>query len=277
MRWVRYVLDNFATVAEAVEGMKSVATTKAQMCKEMTDDGQGLELGAHMAIEDATGDSAVFEHVNGTLQVYHSATEALVMTNEPPFNQQREILSQYEPWGGSIILPDELPGSVASDDRFVRLEYYLNYTPEPANEAEAIANVMSLISATNVPFGAPYQNGVYPTWWESVADLTNKVYYFNWLTTPNVIWVDLNEIDFDSLDKYYYVRPQQVDLVGNVMCDFVDKNDTSMPSCDVEVSDVQDSATNGDGGSASTTSATSVDTMITAVSVFMVFVLSVVV
>ena len=52
MRWVRYVLDNFATVAEAVEGMKAVATTKAKICSAMSDDGQGSELGAHMAIED---------------------------------------------------------------------------------------------------------------------------------------------------------------------------------------------------------------------------------
>ena len=42
-----------------------------------------------------------------------------------------------------------------SVDRMIRLEYYLQYTPEPANYAEAIANVRSLISTTNVPFGAP--------------------------------------------------------------------------------------------------------------------------
>lgn len=42
-----------------------------------------------------------------------------------------------------------------SVDRMIRLEYYLQYTPVPANYAEAIANVRSLISNTNVPFGAP--------------------------------------------------------------------------------------------------------------------------
>jgi len=262
MRWVRYVLDNFATVAEAVEGMKAVATTKANICAPMTDDGQGLELGAHMAIEDASGDSAVFEHVNGTLQVYHSAEDALVMTNEPPFAQQKEILAEYEPWGGSIVLPDNLPGSVASDDRFVRLEYYLQYTPEPLSEAEAIANAISMISATNVPFGAPYGGGVYPTWWESAIDLNNQVYYFNWLTTPNIIWVDLNDVDFDTLDKYYYLRPQDNDLVANVMCDFVDEDGDSFPCDDAE----------GGGGSAAFKA--SVDTVIAFVSAVAFFVLS---
>ena len=156
MRWVRYVLDNFATVAEAVEAMKSLITVNNNLCPGFTEDSQGLELGAHMAIEDATGDSAVFEHVAGQLQIYHSRTDALVLTNEPPFDQHVEILSQYEPWGGNISLPDNLPGSVDSSDRFIRLEYYLQHTPEPETEAQAIANVLSLISATNVPFGAPY-------------------------------------------------------------------------------------------------------------------------
>jgi hypothetical protein len=44
---------------------------------------------------------------------------------------------------------------LASPDRMVRLEYYLQYTPEPKSEPEAIANVRSLIGTTNVPFGAP--------------------------------------------------------------------------------------------------------------------------
>ncbi len=108
------------------------------------------------------------------------------MTNEPNYAEQKEILKQYEPWGGNISLPDNLPGTVgkfrsldiattedqffvpwwiltssssssllASPDRMVRLEYYLQYTPEPKSEPEAIANVRSLIGTTNVPFGAP--------------------------------------------------------------------------------------------------------------------------
>ena len=74
---------------------------------------------------------------------------------QPPYNEQKEILAQYEPWGGDITLPDNLPGSVASDERLIRLEYYLQYTPEPKTYPEAVANVRSLIATTNVPFGAP--------------------------------------------------------------------------------------------------------------------------
>ena len=86
------------------------------------------------------------------MQIYHSRNN-LVMTNEPSFDQQKKMLEKYEPWGGNITLPDNLPGSVGSPDRFLRLEYYVKYTPEPANAPEAIANIRSLIGTTNVPFG----------------------------------------------------------------------------------------------------------------------------
>lgn len=184
---VRYVLDNFATVAEAVEAMRNVVTIKDVFCEGLVlRDGHDNVLGIHMvrcllrihttaevsfsrsrhpshhcfqAIEDATGDSAVIEHVGGSLQIYHSRTDALVMTNEPPYNEHKEILQKYEPWGGDIPLPEYLPGSVASDHRMIRLEYYLQYTPEPQDYAEAIANLRSLINTSNVPFGAPYNGG----------------------------------------------------------------------------------------------------------------------
>ena len=50
-------------------------------------------MGAHIALEDATGDSAVIEHVNGTWQFYHSRTDALVMTNEVRYSRANDISS----------------------------------------------------------------------------------------------------------------------------------------------------------------------------------------
>ena len=75
------------------------------------------------------------------------------MTNDPPFQDQKKILAEYSPWGGEKKLPEELPGSVSSWDRFVRLEYFITHSPEPKDYAEVIANVRSFISSTNVPFG----------------------------------------------------------------------------------------------------------------------------
>lgn len=127
-------------------------------------------------MEDATGDSAIVEHVGGKWQFYHSRSDALVMTNEPPYDEQKAILETFEPWGGNITLPDNLPGTVDSVDRMIRLEYYLQTSPEPKTEAESIAFIRSLIGSTNVPFGAPYGGGVYPSWWASFLDVSLSVY-----------------------------------------------------------------------------------------------------
>ncbi|KAL7454871.1 hypothetical protein ACHAWC_009083 [Mediolabrus comicus] len=235
MRWTRYILDNFATVAEAIEGLKKVKAIRDAVCKDVPiTDGQGHVLGAHIALEDATGDSAVIEHVGGEWQFYHSRTDALVMTNEPNYAEQKKILAQYSPWGGPTELPDNLPGSVASPDRMVRLEYYLQYTPEPKSEPEAIANVRSLIGTTNVPFGAPYGGGVYPTWWASFINPKDQIYYFDWAFTPNMVWVDLNEVAWDELNgQSIKLHPQDIELVGNVLCNFVtlDGEDPELGVC----------------------------------------------
>jgi penicillin V acylase-like amidase (Ntn superfamily) len=114
-RWGRYVLDNFATVEEAVEGMKKINIISCLL--------NGKEIGGHVAIEDATDDSAIFEYTDGgKLHIYHGK-EYLVMTNDPPIDKQVEMLADYDGFGGSL----PLPGSTSSEDRFVRLSYYLPF------------------------------------------------------------------------------------------------------------------------------------------------------
>jgi penicillin V acylase-like amidase (Ntn superfamily) len=60
----------------------------------------------------------------------------------------------------------------------VRAAYFLHYLPEPISLDEAVAGVVQLIANVSVPYGAPYADGgVYPTWWLSAADLTNRTYF----------------------------------------------------------------------------------------------------
>ena len=48
---VRYLLDNFATVEEAIDGMEAIKINKAELC--WTPD--NMEIGVHLALQDATG------------------------------------------------------------------------------------------------------------------------------------------------------------------------------------------------------------------------------
>jgi choloylglycine hydrolase len=199
--WVQYLLDTYATVAEAVADIDRVRITSPLF--------RGMELGVHIALEDASGDSAIIEPLGGELVVHHGR-EFTVMANSPTLDKQLENLERYAPFGGE--LPP--PGDISSPDRFVRAAYFLHYLPEPENVEEAVAGVFQLIANVSVPYGAPYSTGdVYPTWWRAGADLTNRTYYFGSTRSPNIFWVEL-----DALADGTEVRrldPRELTLVGD--------------------------------------------------------------
>lgn len=207
MRWVSYLLDNYATVKEAVAGMKKIRIVPVALGKE--------KLGLHVAMEDPTGDSAIVEYIDGNLVIHHGKQYA-VMTNDPVYNVQIENLKRYKSFGGTL----ELPGSTEPDDRFVRAAYFLKHLPEPKNQTQAVGYAFSAIRNVAVPFGAPYKGrtgaGTYPTWWLSATDCTNRIFYFNWTKNPNIIWVEIKNVDFSKESAIRMLNPRNPSLVGDV-------------------------------------------------------------
>ena len=180
--WVQYLLDSFATVAEAVAAVDEVRVSAPLL--------RGQQFGVHIALEDPSGDSAVLEPIDGRIVVHHGARYT-VMANSPALDEQLENLTRYRSFGGEL----SLPGDITSPDRFVRAAYFLEHLPEPADVEEAVAGVFGVIGSVAVPYGAPYSDGgVYPTWWRSGADLTHRVYYFGSTRSPNVFWVELDPL-----------------------------------------------------------------------------------
>jgi penicillin V acylase-like amidase (Ntn superfamily) len=78
MQWMQYYLDNFATVAEAVEATRSL---DFQIEPLILPNGYPTEV--HMSLSDKSGDSAVIEYKDGMPQIYHDRRYT-VMTNERP-------------------------------------------------------------------------------------------------------------------------------------------------------------------------------------------------
>src|SRR5262249_9054559 len=153
----------------------------------------GKTVALHLALEDPSGDSAVIEYVGGKPKVYHGK-ECTVMTNSPTYDKQQEQLKQYKGFGGE----KPLPGTNEAADRFVRAAYYLKKLPEPADQREAVAGVLSVMRNVAQPFGTadPARPNISPTRWRTVCDLTNLVYYFESSTSPNLVWVKLKDLDF---------------------------------------------------------------------------------
>lgn len=202
--WLQYFLDNFATVAEAVAW---IAQTDVQVVQ-MDDPTGGARPGLHLALDDATGDSAIIEYVDGKARVYHSKSYK-VMTNSPTFDQQLKLVKSFTGLGGE----QPIPGSTLASDRFARASYYADRLPEPSSQVEAIASMFSVIRNAAQPFRIPDPGkpDASQTIWQVVLDLTNKRYVYESSTRPNIVWVDLADLDFSE------GSPQlKLDLIGQL-------------------------------------------------------------
>ncbi|TNC31684.1 linear amide C-N hydrolase [Mumia zhuanghuii] len=189
--WLQYFLDNHATVAEAVAWIED---NDAQVVQ-LTDPSSGEVPAIHLALDDATGDSAIIEYLDGKAQIHHGRGYQ-VMTNSPTFDKQLELVEQWQGLGGD----KPLPGSTLATDRFARALYYVGRLTQPKTQVDAIAAMFSVIRNTAQPFREPDPGkpDASQTIWQVVADLTSKRYVFESTTRPNIVWVDLGDLDFSE-------------------------------------------------------------------------------
>lgn len=230
--WMQYFLDNFATVAEAVAWIEETDVQVVQL----QDPTGGKPPTIHLALDDATGDSCIIEYVDGEPKVYHSR-EYQVMTNSPTYDQQLELVKRIEGLGGD----QPLPGSTLATDRFARASYYVNRLEQPKTQLEAIAGMFSVIRNAAQPFRSPDPGkpDASQTIWQTVSDLTNKRYVFESTTRPNIVWVDLNELDFSEGSGQLKIDltsdlALEGGLAGNVSSKFEDKGPMTFLSLALE-------------------------------------------
>ena len=200
--WVQYMLDNFATVDEAVD---FVEKGTFEVVSDMMPDGTRMAT-LHLSISDDNGDNAIFEYVNGKLNIHHDKSYQ-VMTNSPVFDQQLALDEYWKNIGGTTFLP----GTNRAADRFVRASFYINAIPKVEDTRMAVASVFSVIRNTSVPLGitTPDQPNISSTIWRTVSDQKNKVYYYESTIHPNIFWVDFKDVDFSEKAPV-----KMLDLVG---------------------------------------------------------------
>lgn len=214
--WAQYALDNFATVAEAVEALAREDFVV------VTDFLPGTDKLAtvHLSLSDSTGDSAIFEYIGGRLVIHHDPSYR-VMTNDPVFSEQLAINDYWRSIPGTVFLP----GTNRAADRFVRASYYINAIPQTDDPRISVASVFSVIRNTSVPYGISIEGSpnLATTQWRVVSDQKNLVYYFETALTPNVFWVDLKKLDFSETSS---IRKLKVDAgetyAGEVSSEFLE-------------------------------------------------------
>ncbi len=197
--WAQYVLDNFATVSDAVDALRSEPFN--MLAPKLP---EGSEAALHLSISDATGDSAIFEYVAGKLVIHHGK-QYTVMTNSPVYDQQLALDAYWKQIGGLVFLP----GTNRAADRFARASFllgaipkqldphYIKGVPDQSYAYQAVAGVMSVQRAVSVPLGitTPAEPNISSTIWRTVADQKNLVYYFDSATRPNTFWISLAKLD----------------------------------------------------------------------------------
>jgi penicillin V acylase-like amidase (Ntn superfamily) len=204
--WAQYLLDNAANVNEALALLDTVQIVMAEA--------RGHNATVHLAIEDASGDSAIIEYIGGK-PVIHHGREFRIMTNDPAYDKQLALLREQDFSNPSSDLP--LPGNVKPTDRFQRAAYYAALLPEPKNEREAIAGVLAIARNVSVPFGAPYEGfGIYNTKYRTAINLTGGRYFFELTTSPNVIWADLPKFKLSQGAPVMVLNPDNIALSGDV-------------------------------------------------------------
>jgi penicillin V acylase-like amidase (Ntn superfamily) len=188
--WTLYVLSQYATVNELVQ---AVQQDRIQIVPIPFGPGGKAKATVHMAVSDASGDSAVIEYLKGK-PVIHHGSQYKVMTNSPVYSEQIKLNAF---WATKDRARD-LPGSIQSPDRFVRGSYYTDQLPPTTDPRQALAGVMSVMRNISVPWGAPDPENpnIAPTWWRTLLDQKNGVYYFDSALSPQMVWLDLREIDF---------------------------------------------------------------------------------
>ncbi|KHS69765.1 MULTISPECIES: linear amide C-N hydrolase [Pectobacterium] len=199
--WAQYVLDNFATVDEAVKALQEEKFTL--VTKDLPHQDRKATL--HLSLSDSSGDSAIIEYIDGK-QVIHHNKDYQVMTNSPTFDQQLTLNAYWDQIGGNVMLP----GTNRAADRFVRASFYVkNVAPNKLIPGVAekskiekdkadLATAFSIIRNASVPYGysLPNMPNISSTRWRTVIDHKSLQYFFESAVSPNIFWVDLKKIDF---------------------------------------------------------------------------------
>ncbi|HJO96184.1 MAG TPA: linear amide C-N hydrolase [Victivallales bacterium] len=150
-RWVGYCLDNYKSVDEIISNI-----TKLKVIN---------NFHAHWFAADSSGNSAIFETINGNLVVSYGQPLVPPCLTNHTYETSCSELKQYKDFGGNKNIPD----GHKSMERFVRGAYLLKkYKNEPP-----IKYMFSLMHKVRRP-----ANVDTPTKWSTVYDLKNKIIYY---------------------------------------------------------------------------------------------------
>ena len=214
---VRWMLTNFATVEEVINGLKKIEIVTIYPPQE----GQQTASTGHWRISDATGRSVVLEiENNGQRHIYENTVG--VLTNSPSFPWQVTHLNNYVHLQAGDVKPVSygntklsafgagagmwgLPGDITPPSRFVRAFFYLHTAPAAADAHSGVLQAFHILNNFDIPIGVEFAAGekipALPsaTQWTSVSNLTHPAFYYRTMNNSQIRSVDLTAINFSGI------------------------------------------------------------------------------
>ncbi len=217
---VAWILGSFESVEDVISALSVIRVVST--------DSRAENL--HWRVADKFGRQIVIEYINGIPMVHDNKLG--VLTNSPAYdwhitnlnnyiNLQPGIINAHEfgditlsPIGhGSGLLG--LPGDMTPPSRFVRAAFYQTSAPVLETAEAAINQAFVILKAMTIPIGSQFSdktkipNIPSATQWTSVSDTMNNKIYYTTMYNPIVRKIDLNNIDFTSVN--YQKHPLDTD------------------------------------------------------------------
>jgi choloylglycine hydrolase len=184
----------------------------------------GFPAPLHFIVTEPSGQAVVIEYLEGELKIYDAPLG--VITNSPSYDWHLTNLRNYINLS-PVALPSKkiedlefaplgagsgmigLPGDFTPPSRFVRAVAFAKTARPTETGEETVYEVFRILDNFNVPLGAAEGSeheqdtaGMRSsTIWTSVSDTRNKVMYYHTQHNRRVRKIDLNRIDFGSVDQ----------------------------------------------------------------------------
>lgn len=165
--WNQYFLDNFASVEEAI-----IAMAQPAFVIDVPVLPNGKVACVHLAISDASGDSAVFAYIDGKLVITHE--KRIILKSISSFKQA--AINKY--W--------EIAGSGSADK------------VSPIFDTKV--DDFSMMRSIAVPYGManPDHPSISLTMRYTQVDHDAKRYYFESTFEPSVFWLDIENVNLEQ-------------------------------------------------------------------------------
>jgi choloylglycine hydrolase len=207
---VQYLLDNAATVAQALALLPQIQPVVVGI--------DGYATGLSFSIEDATGDSAVVEYIDGVAEISRGAD--FCVTANTKLTEAKVLLDAYNFNFTNTTRSVPVPGNTSSVDRFIRASYYRGLLDHvtPRDALGARAAVMSVMRNVSDPIGAPGDQAgvVHETDWRTVYDLTSRAFIFENPRMLTTLTTDLSRLNFAAGTGVRIVDPLEPNLPGDI-------------------------------------------------------------